>query len=70
MITFSQAKYSPLFCCFRDTLDLGERKLRENHLLVFVVSLVIQRARRDLNPRPTEPESVALSTELRAHDFP
>jgi hypothetical protein len=26
----------------------------------------IKRARRDLNPRPTEPESVALSTELRA----
>mgnify|MGYP006889198560 FL=1 len=25
-----------------------------------------QRARRDLNPRPTEPESVALSTEPRA----
>ncbi len=25
-----------------------------------------KRARRDLNPRPTEPESVALSTEPRA----
>ncbi len=30
------------------------------------VSQYIKRARRDLNPRPTEPESVALSTELRA----
>ncbi len=28
-----------------------------------------KRARRDLNPRPTEPESVALSTEPRALDF-
>jgi hypothetical protein len=28
-----------------------------------------KRARRDLNPRPTEPESVALSTEPRAHAF-
>ncbi len=29
-----------------------------------------KRARRDLNPRPTEPESVALSTELRALTLP
>ena len=35
-----------------------------NNLLLYK-----KRARRDLNPRPTEPESVALSTEPRAHAF-
>ncbi len=30
------------------------------------MAIDIKRARRDLNPRPTEPESVALSTEPRA----
>ncbi len=30
------------------------------------LAIYIKRARRDLNPRPTEPESVALSTEPRA----
>ena len=32
-------------------------------------ALLTKRARRDLNPRPSEPESDALSTELRALAF-
>ena len=36
------------------------------HVVTNNVKMHKQRARRDLNPRPTEPESVALSTELRA----
>ena len=38
--------------------------------LIMLESLInTKRARRDLNPRPTEPESVALSTEPRALIF-
>ncbi len=35
-----------------------------------ICQLTKKRARRDLNPRPTEPESVALSTEPRALSLP
>ncbi len=42
--------------------------IRINALLLVInyPPSLTKRARRDLNPRPTEPESVALSTEPRA----
>ena len=33
------------------------------------IRYVVWRARRDSNPRPADPKSAALSTELRAHNY-